>query len=86
MSKKISLKKLAQKVEESKGASLATKSTSAAKGITMGEKCQRDETPDVKPSKKEKSASDAKGKGTTSPPEAQKKARDVHHATKHRGR
>ncbi|XP_057490042.1 uncharacterized protein LOC130776032 isoform X1 [Actinidia eriantha] len=74
MSKRFSLTKLAQRVAESKGASSAARSSSAAKGITIGKKRPRDVTPNVAPSKKGKSASDSKGKGTMFPPEAKKKA------------
>ena len=54
-------------------ASLAVRSSSASKGITIGEKCPKGEMPDIAPSKKGKSASNAKDKGTTSPSEAKKK-------------
>ncbi|GFY84195.1 hypothetical protein Acr_03g0009690 [Actinidia rufa] len=63
MSKKISLKKLAQIAGGSKGASPAVRSSSAAKGITIGEKRPRVEVPDIMPTKKGKLASDGKGKG-----------------------
>ncbi|GFZ12711.1 hypothetical protein Acr_23g0010960 [Actinidia rufa] len=48
MSKKIVLKKLSQiaKGEEPKSA------TQAAKGVVIGEKCQRDKKPDISPTKK----------------------------------
>ncbi|GFY91569.1 hypothetical protein Acr_07g0017650 [Actinidia rufa] len=74
MSMRLNLKKLAKRMEGSKDASSAVRSSLAAKGITIGEKCPRDEMLGVVPSKKGKSTSDAKGKGTTSPPEAKKKA------------
>ena len=74
MSKKIILKKIAQMVEGSKGASLVAKSTSTVKGITLGEKCPRDKMPDITPTKKGKSAFDTKNKGTISPSGAKKKA------------
>ena len=56
MSKKFSLKKLAQKGEEAKGVSLVTKSTLATKGVVIGEKCLREEASNV-------SLSEAKSKG-----------------------
>ncbi|GFZ12704.1 hypothetical protein Acr_23g0010890 [Actinidia rufa] len=74
MSKKISLKKLAQLTEGYKGASPVVMSTSAAKWISISEKHTRGEVPDITPTKKGKLASDAKGKGTRSPPDVKKKA------------
>ncbi|GFZ15805.1 hypothetical protein Acr_25g0002140 [Actinidia rufa] len=49
-------------------------STPVAKGVVIGEKCPRDEVLDISPTKKGKFASDSKGKGTMSQPEAKKKA------------
>ncbi|GFS36232.1 hypothetical protein Acr_00g0044830 [Actinidia rufa] len=64
MSRKIDLKKLAQMVKGT---------TSAAKGMVIGEKHSRDETLDMSPSKKGKQATDAKKKGLMLPPEKKKK-------------
>ncbi|GFS36381.1 hypothetical protein Acr_00g0045660 [Actinidia rufa] len=47
MSKRISLKKLAQKVEEAKGMSLVTKFDPATKGVVIGEKHPRAEASNV---------------------------------------
>ncbi|GFZ10970.1 hypothetical protein Acr_22g0003680 [Actinidia rufa] len=74
MSKRPILKKLTQRVEESKDASSVARSSSDTKGITIGKKRPRDETPNITPSKKGKSIFDAKSKGTMSSPEAKKKA------------
>ncbi|GFS38400.1 hypothetical protein Acr_00g0057300 [Actinidia rufa] len=73
MSKIISLKKLTQKVGESKGESLATKSTLTAKRVVIGKKRPR-EVFDTFPNKKGKSSSIAKDKGTTLPSAIKKKA------------
>ncbi|GFS44210.1 hypothetical protein Acr_00g0089120 [Actinidia rufa] len=73
MSRRISLKKLTQKVGESKGDSSAVKSTPTAEGVVIGEKCPR-EVSDTSPSKKGKLASISKDKGTASPSTNQKKA------------
>ncbi|GFZ00561.1 hypothetical protein Acr_14g0001960 [Actinidia rufa] len=74
MLKKISRKKLAQMVEGSKGASSAVKSTPVAKWVVIG---PRDEVPNISPSKKGKSASDAKKKCPISLPEEKKKGSSV---------
>ncbi|GFS34997.1 hypothetical protein Acr_00g0037220 [Actinidia rufa] len=66
MSKRICLKKLAQKAEKSKGESSATKKPTLAKGVVIGEKCPR-EASDTSPNKKGKPVFIAKDKGTTSP-------------------
>ena len=71
-SKRISLKKLAQKVEESKVASSATKSTLAVKGFVIGEKRPRDEVPNILPSE-----AGSKGKEAMPLPEARKKAKST---------
>ncbi|GFY95478.1 hypothetical protein Acr_10g0008630 [Actinidia rufa] len=69
MSKRISLKKLAQKVEEAMGMSLATKSTLVAKGMVIGEKRLREEASNV-------SLNEAKSKEKEAlPPLATKKAK-----------
>ncbi|GFS36611.1 hypothetical protein Acr_00g0046960 [Actinidia rufa] len=47
MSKRISLKKLAQKVKEAKGVSSASESTLTVKGVVIGEKRPREETSNV---------------------------------------
>ena len=70
MLKKISLKKLAQLARGSKGASLLVMSTSTA----IGEKRPQSEVPDIKPTKKGKLTSNAKGKGSTSPTKRKKKS------------
>ncbi|GFS33127.1 hypothetical protein Acr_00g0026490 [Actinidia rufa] len=49
MSKRIILKKLAQKVEESKGVSSSTKSPPTAKGVVIWEKCLKDEVSNILP-------------------------------------
>ncbi|GFS29581.1 hypothetical protein Acr_00g0007300 [Actinidia rufa] len=72
MSKRLSLKKLAQRVEESRGKSLAAKSTSVAKRVVIGEKCPK-EASTTSPNKKGKSTPVAKDKGTMSPLVTQKK-------------
>ncbi|GFZ17514.1 ubiquitin carboxyl-terminal hydrolase-related protein [Actinidia rufa] len=69
---KISLKKLDQMGEGSKGSSPSAKSTPTAKGIVVGDKCPRDEVPDISPSKK-----GSKGKGAIPPPEAKKAAKST---------
>ncbi|XP_057482144.1 uncharacterized protein LOC130769038 isoform X2 [Actinidia eriantha] len=74
MSKKISWKKLAQMVEGSKGASSAVKSTPVAKWVVIG---PRDEVPNISPSNKGKSTSDAKKKGPISPLEEKRKGSSV---------
>ena len=63
------MKKLAQmaKRDGSKGA------TSAVKGITISKKRQRDETPDILSTKKDKNAIDVKEKGTMPPLKDKKK-------------
>ncbi|GFS38856.1 hypothetical protein Acr_00g0059850 [Actinidia rufa] len=71
MSKRISLKKLAQKVEEAKGMSSATKSTPATKGVVINEKCPRKKASNV-------FLSEAKLKGKEAlPPPAAKKAKSA---------
>ncbi|GFY87075.1 hypothetical protein Acr_05g0007140 [Actinidia rufa] len=67
MSKRISLKKVAQKVEESKGVGLAKKSTPTTKGVVIDEKRSRDEASNI-------SLSEAKSKGKEAllPPVAKK--------------
>ena len=72
MSKRIILKKLTQKVEESKGTSLAATSTPDTKWIVIQEKCPRDEVPNVTSGKMS-----SKGKEVMPPPEAKKKARSM---------
>ena len=72
MWQRINLKKLAQKVEESKGASSAAKLTPTAKGIVIREKCPRDEAPDVTPGEM-----GSKGKEVMPPPKAKKKAKST---------
>ena len=72
MSKRIILKKLTQKVEESKGASSAVTSTHAGKGFVIQEKCPRDEVPNVTSGKMS-----SKGKEAMPPPEAKKKAKST---------
>ncbi|GFY87128.1 hypothetical protein Acr_05g0007670 [Actinidia rufa] len=54
MSNKIDLKKLAQ---------MEKRMTSKVKGVVIGEKCHRDEMPDISPIKKGKQATDTKKKG-----------------------
>ncbi|GFS33578.1 hypothetical protein Acr_00g0029410 [Actinidia rufa] len=70
MLKRISLKKLAQKVEKAKGVSSVSKSTPAAKGVVIREKCSREETSNV-------SLSEAKSKGKALPPPVAKKIKLV---------
>ena len=67
MSKRISLTKLAKKVEEKKA------TTSSTKGVVIREKQPRDEAPDFSPNKKGKT-DDSKGKETMPLPEAKKKS------------
>ncbi|GFS35835.1 hypothetical protein Acr_00g0042450 [Actinidia rufa] len=67
MSKRINLKKLAQKVDESKGVSSLAKSTPIVKGVVIREKRLRDEVSDVSPSKV-----GSKGKEALPPPETKK--------------
>ena len=64
------MKKLAQKVEESKGASSAAMSTLATQGIVIQKKCPRDEAPDVTPDEM-----GSKGKEAMPLPKAKKKAK-----------
>ena len=61
ISRRISLKKLGEKVEKAKGKSLAKKSV-LVKGVVIGKKRPMDE-PYTSPSKKAKSGDDYKGKG-----------------------
>ncbi|GFS32985.1 hypothetical protein Acr_00g0025730 [Actinidia rufa] len=70
MSKRLSLKKLAQRVEGSKDLSSVAKSTSAAKGVIIQEKCPRYEVPDISPSK-----TGSKGKESMPPSKAKKKSK-----------
>ena len=67
MSKRISLKKLAKTVQESKGANSAAKSTSTTNGVFIREKHPRDEALDISPSE-----AGSKGKETMSVPKAKK--------------
>ena len=66
------MKKLAQKMEESKGASLAAKSTMSAKGVVIREKHPRDEVPNIWPSE-----AGSKGKEAMPLPKAKKKAKST---------
>ncbi|GFY95443.1 hypothetical protein Acr_10g0008280 [Actinidia rufa] len=71
MAKRINLKKLTQKVEESKGTSSSAKSTPAAKGVVFQEKRPRGEVSDISPSW-------AKSKGKEALPQpAAKKAKTL---------
>ena len=67
MLKKISLKKLVQIAEGSKGISLTMRSTSIVKGIKIVKTCLRDEVPDITPTQKGKLAA-------TPPKEVKRKA------------
>ncbi|GFY87328.1 hypothetical protein Acr_05g0009670 [Actinidia rufa] len=69
---RINLKKLAQKVEESKGVSSSTKSTPAAKGVVIREKCPRDEVPDISPNE-----TGSKGKKAMPLSKAKKKSKST---------
>ena len=60
MSRRISLKKLGEKVEKAKGESSAKKSI-PVKGVVIGKKRPRDE-PSISPSKKAKPGDSPKGK------------------------
>ena len=64
------MKKLTQKVEESKVVSLAAMLTPAAKGIVIREKCLRDEVLVVTPNE-----TGFKGKEAMPPPKAKKKVK-----------
>ena len=75
MSRRISLKKLAQKVEESKGESSVTKSKLVAKGVVIGEKRPRDGVSPILLSEVR-----SKGKEALPPPTA-KKAKSVTSST-----
>ena len=81
MSKKITLKKLAQLVEGTKMANLAARSTPVAKRIAIHEKHPRDETSDIMPTKKGKVTSNIKHKGTMLPSEDKKKATSKYKTT-----
>ena len=72
MLKRISLKKLTQKVEESKVVSSATKSTLVAKGVIIGENRPRDKVPYILSSE-----AGSKGKEAMPPLEARKKAKSM---------
>ncbi|GFS45989.1 hypothetical protein Acr_00g0099370 [Actinidia rufa] len=71
MSKRIGLKKLAQKVDESKSES-STINPTLAKGVVIGEKCSREDSI-TSPSKKGKIVESLKGKEVVPSPEAKKK-------------
>ena len=76
MSRRISLKKLGERVERARGESSSQKSgPPPAKGIVIGEKRPADEPPSS-PSKKAKSGDD-KGKGQAPIPESKKKSGPV---------
>ena len=68
MSKRISFKKLGEKVEKSKNEGSMAGPT-LTKRVVIGEKCPRED-----PSKKGKAIDSPKGKRVTSAPEAKKKA------------
>ena len=72
MSKRISLKKLGEKMERAKGESSAKKST-LVKGVVIGEKRSRDD-PSSSPSKKGKPGDSPKRKEPAIAPEPKKKA------------
>ena len=72
MSKRISLKKLNEKVEKSKSGDSIVGS-SQAKGVVIGKKCPR-EDPSSSPNKKGKATDGPKGKKAASAPEPKKKA------------
>ena len=71
MSRRISLKKLGEKVEKAKGESSAKKSI-PVKGVVIGEKRSRDD-PSISPSKKAKPGDSPKGKEPVVAPEPRKK-------------
>ena len=71
MSKKISLKKLSEKVEKAKGES-STKKSTPVKGVVIGKKCSRDD-PSSSPSKKGKPGDSPKGKEPATTPEPRKR-------------
>ncbi|GFY84242.1 hypothetical protein Acr_03g0010160 [Actinidia rufa] len=72
MSKRINLKKLAQKVEESKGASSETKLALATKGVVIQEKSPKDEVLDILPNE-----TGSKEKKVMPSPESRKKAKST---------
>ena len=77
MSRRISLKKLGERVEKARGESSSQKSgPPPLKGIIIGEKRPADEPPSS-PSKKAKSGDD-KGKGQAPIPESKKKSGPAH--------
>ena len=78
MSKRISLKKLGERVERSRGESSSKKSAPPAKGVVIGEKRPVEEPP-TSPSKKAKSGDDSKGKGQAPTPEPKKKSGPAGH-------
>ena len=79
MSRRISLKKLGERVERARGESSSQKSgPPPAKGVVIGEKRPVDEPPSS-PSKKAKSGGDSKGKGQAPIPEPKKKSGPAHH-------
>ena len=71
MSKRISLSKLAKKVEEKKEKEGYKTATSSTKGVVIHEKWPREEAPDSSPSKKVK-INDSKGKKIMPPPKVNK--------------
>ena len=75
MSKRISLKKLGERVEKARDESSAKKS---APEVVIGEKRPMEEPP-TSPSKKAKSGDDSKGKGQAPTPEPKKKSGPAGH-------